>query len=54
MRVCGKCGGKKTLRCPTCGGSGKARDILGGTRKCNHCHGHGRIVCDHCGGRGQV
>ena len=54
MATCGKCGGKRVVRCPTCKGGGKTYPLLGRPYACNHCRGSGKIVCPRCKGTGRV
>lgn len=35
--------------CPTCGGSGKGREVT-----CSHCHGKGEVTCSRCHGTGHA
>jgi DnaJ-class molecular chaperone len=61
LKICPNCKGKKTLKCPLCGGDGtvakKVHPLASRFEnqiECPHCHGVGKVVCEICGGMGVI
>lgn len=59
---CPKCDGSGSLRCESCGGSGREQYVDGiyasgeeriKTGQCSNCYGSGKIKCDTCNGSGK-
>lgn len=51
--LCPKCRGYKTVKCPTCLGSGMGKQTANGTPMCPQCNGKCRITCPQCAGNGK-
>lgn len=60
--ACPKCNGSGSLRCESCGGSGREQYVDGAfasgeerkkTGQCSNCYGSGQIQCDECQGSGK-
>jgi DnaJ-class molecular chaperone len=51
MAKCNRCGGKGTIPCPQCKGTGRKSDMFSNW-ECGHCQGTGEVICPVCNGKG--
>lgn len=50
---CSNCGGRGTVTCPVCRGTGRVGgSVFSSSHECGHCGGNGTKLCDSCGGKG--
>ena len=45
--ACSICKGKGYVECPKCNGKGSTPKFMGGSNKCSHCGGTGKVTCNH-------
>jgi DnaJ-class molecular chaperone len=61
QEICMECRGRKSIKCPECGGTGKRRNQTPLERiqgipapDCDNCEGNGWIICPNCEGKGYL